>query len=191
MRLDGHAAATISDGPEGVAIVFDRDSVERAEKEAAVEDGAGRDYGARFALTSIGAKEVRERLNAAPFLLRQIARGELLEEKDDTFDGRPARLVVLKVTPRLNPQAKKFIKEVNVTVHLWLGADGLPLRATIRQERKGRAFLVITFESIDEDEYRYRIVDDRLVVVSHTRVTTGSGAGQRSNTKVESTLTLP
>lgn len=191
MRLDGHASATVGENPGGITITFSRESVENAERETAAEDGAGRDFGARFALRSIDAKEVGDLLNAAPYLTRQLGRSELTEERDDTFDGRPARLLVLKVTPRLNPQARKILKDVTVTARIWLDGDGLPVGARIEQLRKGRVLLVIGFEANDVDEYRYKVVGDRLVAVQHTRVTSGAGAGQHSNSKMVVDIALP
>ena len=183
-ELNGRAGADVGETAKGVTVTYDAESVANAEREAELLDGGSREFGARFALNSITAKDVHELLNAAPYLLRQIDRSRLIDEKDDTFDGKPARLLILKVTPRLNPQASKFIKDFKVTARIWLDGDGLPVAASIEQLRKGRAFLVIGFEANDTDDYRYRVIGDRLVAVRHERTTTGSGAGQKSNSKM-------
>ena len=132
--LDGRAGATVGEDSKGVTITYDAASVERAEQETASHGGGSRSFGARFALSSIEARDVHELLNAAPFLLRQINRGELVSEKDDRFDGHPAHLLVLKVNPKINPQAKRFIKDFSVTANIWLGSP----RGSCNNAREGR-----------------------------------------------------
>ena len=190
LRLNGTASATVSDGPEGVTIRFAPDGLERAQAEAASSEEIGRDYGARLAVDTIDGVMVHEHLNAAPVILRHLRRAELVAAKDDALDGRPARLLELKITPRPNVAARKYIKEVNISLRLWLDRDGLPAAAHLSQVQKGRALLVIGFEAGQQDEFRYSRIGDRLVAIHHSRVTTGSGAGQHSNSKTAVSLLL-
>jgi hypothetical protein len=190
-QTQGRASAQVEDGPAGITITWARELINQSE-EAAKEQSEARERksGARRALGGIGPMMVRDHLNAAPGLLRMLNQAELLEEKRDTWEGQPVTLLVLKLNPQLNAQARKYIKELKLTGRLWLGADGLPLAAETRQFRKGRAMLVISFEATDTEAFRYATVGDRLVTLLHTKANSGSGAGHRTQTKDTTTIQL-
>ena len=184
VKTEGRASARAEDGAEGIAITWTRDLIAQAEAEARDQGGAGvKKPGTRRAVGAIGPMMVRDHLNAAAGVLRTLNQSELLEEKRDTWEGQPATLLVLKVTPQLNAQARKYLKELTVTGRLWIGADGLPLAAEMKQFQRGRAYLVITFEGTERQEFRYATVGDRLVVLRHAKESQGSGAGQHSRSK--------
>jgi len=191
VKTEGRASARVEDGPDGITITWPRDVIARADEEARVPGGtADKRPGTRRAVGYIGPALVHDHLNAAVGLLQMLNQAELLEEKRDTWEGQPATLLALKVNPQLNAQARKYVKELTTTGRLWLGADGLPLASETQQRQKGRAFLVISFEVTDRQEYRYTTIGDRLVVLRHAKENEGSGAGQRSRTKDLFTIQL-
>ena len=191
VKTEGRAGARVEDGAQGVTITWPRELIVRADEEARDPGGAGvKKPGARRAVGAIGPMMVHDHLNAAAGLLQTLNQAELLEEKRDTWEGQPATLLVMKVNPQLNAQARKYLKELTVTGRLWIGADGLPLAAEMQQYQKGRAYLVITFEATDHQEFRYTTVGDRLVTLRHAKENQGSGAGQRSRSKDLTTVQL-
>jgi hypothetical protein len=191
VKTEGRASARVEDGVDGITITWTRDLIAQVEEEARDQGGAGvKKPGARRAVGAIGPMMAHDHLDAAAGLLRTLSQAELLEERRDTWEGQPATLLVMKVTPKLNAQARKYLKELTVTGRLWIGADGLPLAAEMKQFQKGRAFLVITFEATERQEFRYATVGDRLVVLRHAKENQGSGAGQHSRSKDLTTVQL-
>jgi hypothetical protein len=191
VKTEGRASARVEDGAEGITITWPRELITQADEEARAQGEAGQKKpGARRAIGAIGPVMAHDHLNAAPGLLQTLNQAELLEEKRDTWEGQPATLLVMKVTPRLSAQDRKYLKELSVTGRLWIGADGLPLAAEMKQYLKGRAYLVITFEATDRQEFRYTTVGDRLIMLRHAKENQGSGAGQRSRTTDLTTVQL-
>jgi hypothetical protein len=123
-------------------------------------------------------------------MLRTLDPAEFVEEKAEAWEGQPARRLTFKLTPRLNERTRKMIKELDATVRIWIGADGLPLAAERRMQLKGRAYLVISFESTELETFRFKHTGDRLVVVRHDKESSGSGAGERNQQRTVANLTL-
>ena len=67
---------------------------------------------------------------------------------------------------------------------------GRPLGAEQRVHVKGRALLVISFQSDQREEYRFAPAGDRLVVVEHVKEGSGSGGGQSGKERTTATLTI-
>jgi hypothetical protein len=144
----------------------------------------------RQALDAMKASEVSDYLNGSEELLRTLEQAQLIEEKSEAWQGRPARLLLLKITPRMGQQERKYIKEMDATAKVWVGADGLPLAAESQVKLKGRALLVISFESQQREEFRFARAGNRLVVVHHTRESSGSGGGEKGQSKTVMNLNL-
>jgi len=191
IQTQGRASALVEDGPAGITITWPRDLIAQVD-EAAKAQGENKDKnaGPRRAMSGIGPMMVHDHLNAAPGLLRMLNQAELVEEKRETWEGQPATLLVLKLNPQLNAQARKYVKELTTTGRLWIGADGLPLAAETRQFQKGRVMLVISFEATDKQEFRYATVGNRLVALRHAKDNSGSGAGHHTNVKDVTTVQI-
>jgi hypothetical protein len=142
----------------------------------------------RDALFDLKPLQLAHTLDAAPELLRALQQAELLEQRPEVRDGAPVTLLVLKVTPALGTRERRYVKELSAVARVWLGADGLPVAAEQEIKAKGRAFLVITFESEERETFRFAHVGDRLLVVRHQGERTGSGAGEKSGRKSTTVL---
>ena len=187
----GKATAVIEDGPEGLRILWSRALVEHVAGERKIEardpdkpSATGR------AMDELNGGRLNNYLNAAPALLDKLEEARLIEDVADTWEGQPVRRLTFKVTPPLNERSRKIIKEIDATVRVWIGADGLPVAGESRVRLKGRALLVITFESTEKEEFRFRQVGDRLLVVRHVRETDGSGGGENNHQKSIANLSL-
>jgi hypothetical protein len=65
-----------------------------------------------------------------------------------------------------------------MTARLWLGADGLPAALETQFHARGRALLVISFETNQKEEFRFARTGRRLVVTRHLQEIQSSGGGQ-------------
>jgi hypothetical protein len=134
--------------------------------------------------------ELQEYLNAAGSLLRLLDQAQLLGATAAEWQGAPVRLLKFKLTPTLREKDKKYIKQLDATASLWIGADGLPVAAETRVYVKGRAFLVISFESDEREQFQFARAGDRLVTLRHVRDARGSGGGESHAQQTTATLQI-
>ncbi|GLH74870.1 hypothetical protein GETHLI_33720 [Geothrix limicola] len=188
---EGRANSQVEDGPQGLKICWNRSLIQTAAQEARAKAlDPEKKTPTRRAIEGVKAIDVAEYLNGSDELLRTLDQAQLIEEKAETWQGRPARLLSLKVTPRLGQRDKKYVKELEATAKIWIGADGLPLASETQVHMKGRALLVISFEQNQKQEYRYVRAGNRLVVVHHVDESSGSGGGEKGQTKTVVDLSL-
>jgi hypothetical protein len=187
----GEATAAVEGGPEGLRILWSRAVMDTAAEEhrAQIRDPEAKTP-TRRAMDGLSATRLSDYLDAAPELLRTLDQAVFVEETAETWEGQPIRRLTYKVTPRLNERTRRMIKELDATVKIWIGADGLPLAAERRMQLKGRAYLVISFESTESETFRFKHTGDRLVVVRHDQESSGTGAGEHNHQRTVASLTL-
>jgi len=188
---EGKATSTVEDGPQGLKISWSRGLLQTAAQEVrAKAQDPEKKTPTRRAIEGLKAMEVAEYLNGSEELLRTLEQAQVLEDKPDTWQGKPARLLTLKLVPRLGQQEKKYVKEMEATAKVWIGADGVPLAAQSQVHVKGRALLVISFEQNQKQEYHFARAGNRLVVIQHVDESRGSGGGEKGQTKTVVNLSL-
>ena len=188
---EGRAQSHVEDGPQGLKIAWSRPLIQAAAQEArAKAQDPEKKTPTREAIEGLGAVELSDALNGADRLLRTLDQAQLVEEKADQWQGHPARLLRLKVTPRLSQEDQKYVKELEASAQVWVGADGLPLAAESQTHMKGRALLVINFEQRQKEAFRFARMGNRLVVVHHETESSGSGGGQQGQSKRVTDLSL-
>ena len=188
---EGLVTAAASAGPEGLQVGWSPTVLAEADRE---EQRRVADPEApspvRDALFDLKPLQLAHTLDAAPELLRSLQQAELLERRDEVRDGAPVTLLVLKVTPVLGTRDRKYVKELTAVARVWLSADGVPVAAEQALKAKGRAFLVITFESEQKELLRFARVGDRLVVLHRETELRSEGAGEKSRRRSVTDLTL-
>lgn len=186
----GKAAAWVEEGPAGLRMGWGRPLLQAALQEArarALDPGKGAPT--RQALDALSPTDILEYLNGAEELLRSLEQARIEDVRDEPWQGRPARLLRLKVSPRLGERQQKYVKSLEATAKVWVGPDGVPLAAEHQMRIKGRALMVVSFESSQKEEFHFGIHGGRLVVLRHTRETSSSGAGEREQRKTQMNLT--
>jgi hypothetical protein len=172
--------ASASLGPDGLQVSWDRALLAEAEaEEVRLVADAGAPTPVRDALLDLRILTLAHVLDAVPELLRVLRGAELLEAREDTLDGAPARLLVFKVTPPLGARERRYVKEIDATARVWLGPDGLPLAAEQHVLAKGRIFLIISFEIELKEKLRLAREGDRLVAVRRESEQRSAGAGEK------------
>lgn len=188
---EGKATTFVEDGPQSLKMSWNRALIETAVQEAKAQaKDPEKRASTRRAIEGLKAVEVSDYLSGAEELLRTLEQGQLVEEKTETWQGKPAKLLQFKLTPKLSKQDQKYVKEFEASAKVWIGADGLPLAAETQTRMKGRALLVISFEQQRKESFQFARVGNRLVVVHHTQESSGSGGGERGQSKTVVTLHL-
>ena len=190
-RPEGVVEALAAAGPDGLQVTWSTAvlaAVEREEQRRAVEPDAPMPL--HDAVLDLKPLALAQALDAAPELLRTLQRAELLEALTEEKDGVTRTVLLLKVSPVLGTRERRYVKELTGTARLWLGADGLPVAAEVKAHARGRAFLVIGFESEQLESYRFARVGDRLVVTHHETDLRSEGAGDKTRRHSLTSLTL-
>ena len=182
----GLASVQLEDGPQGLRLSYPQAALSKAAQEDAAR-AANPKAPAPTAtgLRNLGFSEVSELSRAAENLQRDLAKATFKAERNEAWQGRPARVLVFDV-----PQAKKdkYVKKYEATLEVWLGADGVPLASRNRQRLEGSAFVVISFEMQNTEEQVFAVVGERLVATQRISTNSGSGAGQKGSGRREYTL---
>lgn len=186
----GKVSAQLEEGPQGLRVTWSKPTLQQAARELAVQEKEpDRPAPTRSALRNLDPVETAESLNHAEALLRDLAQAQLQEERAETWQGHPARLLVLKLTPRIPEAQRKYLKELKVDARVWVGPDGLPLAAATTVAFKGSR-MFISFEGGSSQERQFAKVGGRLVVTKATSEDRSAGLGTSTQTKKVTTLSL-
>jgi len=188
---EGKATTFVEDGPQGLKMSWSRSLIQKAAQEAKSKAmDPDKETTTRRAIEDLKAIEVNDYFNGAEELLRTLDQSQLLEEKNETWQGKPAKLLQFKFTPKLSKRNQKYIKNLEASAKVWIGADGLPLAAETETRMKGRALLVISFEQQQKDTFRFTRAGNRLVVIHHVQESSGSGGGEHGQSKTVMALNV-
>jgi len=186
----GRIAAQLEDGPQGLRVTWGRPTLQQALKELADQEREpDRTAPTRTALRNVDPLETVEALNHAEALLRDLAQAQVQEERTEAWQGRPAKLLVLRLTPKLPGNQRKYLKELKADAKVWIGADGLPLAFSSSVTYRGSR-MFISFEGGSTQDLQFIRVGHRLVVTRATGEEHSAGFGASSQTKKVTTLTV-
>jgi hypothetical protein len=148
---EGKASVGFEIGEGGLHIVYPRPMLALATQEARAEArDPERATPVRTGASHIRPLHVAELLDGAAPLGILLESAQLLQMKPATFGGRPARLLLFKVIPKMSKADSKHVKKVDDSLSVWLGDDGTPLAAEQSMSAKA-SFLLISFE-VDQKE---------------------------------------
>ena len=184
---EANITAQVQDGPDGLTVLGPRDLVDAAAKEnKPARENLKKKTAVQRAMDTLSATTLNAYLNATPRLLEVLEKAELLSDKNEPWESQPARLLTFKITEKL----PKYVKVLEQTVKLWLAADNTPLAAESRILVKGRALLLISFESTESEDWRFARIGQRLVVTRHAKESAGSGGGEKGMRKTLASLDI-
>jgi len=188
----GAASLSVEDDAQGLRLQYGADLLARQRAEdVAREQDAKAPTPTNLALQSLGVRDIRSLTAGAETLGRFLARATFKQETATTLSGQPARLLNFDLGPgKMREQDRKYIKDTEGSLEVWIAADGTPLEARSRLALKGRFALVISFESVSNDHMVFARQGDRLLILTRDRVDTASGAGDKGETKLEYALQL-
>ncbi len=187
----GSASVTASAGPEGLRMAWSPALLARAEAEERARLSNPDAFApTRDAVNDLRALSAARTLDAVPDLLRDLVDARLLDEKVETFEGAPTRVLTLQLRPVIPARDRKYVKDVEATARIWLDPDGVPIAEDRRVLAKGRIFLIITFEIEQRDVVRFGRSGDRLVELRRASDGRSAGAGERRDRHAVTTASL-
>ena len=188
----GAAVLSVEDGPRGLVVTHGRELLARIDADlSARARNPDAKTPAPYALDEARPRDLLALTQAAGAITRTIERGVFKGERLDNYQGKPARALRFELPISvLSTRDRKYAKEFNATYEVWIGADGTPLASRLRQAVKGRAFVVVGFESVSEEETVFALAGARLVAVRKESHSSAAGAGERDERKVVTALQL-
>ena len=140
-------------------------------------------------LTALEANDALDLLDAAEPLRRALVNAVLLEDKHESYDGMPARLLVIGIDLRLEEEGRKLLKESDAKLKLWLDGKGQPL-AMDRDLHLRFSKFFLSYRVHDEEVRDFQVAGGRLVVNRSQHDNSGSGLGHTEESHVMTTVTL-
>lgn len=191
-ETQGAASVFIDDSARGMQLSYGREILARMDAEAhAQTKNPNAKTPTLMAAREFAPNDLRPMISAASELQRVLDKAVWKSEKADTYGGKPARLLTYETSiDTLSDRDRKYIKDFEGVLHVWIAADGVPLASRLTQNASGRAFIVISFEAKNEDQSVYSLVGDRLIAIRKESKNKASGAGERDENKVVKTLQL-
>jgi hypothetical protein len=182
-------SAEVAHDASGISITIPQALLDKAGQEARTRNGGN---AAQDAIGAIRSTSVVEALDYRAALLSLLDGATVLEEKRLPYAGRPARLIVLKLTPRPKKEGGSIhIGSVKSEerMNLWIADDNLPLAAEQTQKTTA-GFLVFHADYSGRTNYTFAHTADRLILARVESSGTGSGMGQNVEQSSVHTLTL-
>lgn len=191
-ETSGQAAVGIEDGQRGMQLSYSRDMLARLDAEAtAVARNPNAKTPTLNAAREFSPTDLRPMISAASSLTQMLEKTSFLSEKADVYQGKPARMLTFaQGIDVLADRDRKYVKEFDGRLNVWIAADGTPLASRITQSMHGRAFIVISFDAKNEESNVYALAGNRLVSIRKESRNTASGAGEKSEFKIVKTLQL-
>lgn len=190
VEKNGQASIAVEDAARGLQVLYGRDTLARMDSE---QRQLARDPNAKtptvWAIGKLDSSEIVPMTSAASALARRLEEAQFKGEKPDTWNGRAARLLAFSIpVDKLPPDQRKYVKEFDGTLSVWIAADGTPLASETHVAVKGRAFIVVSFDAVDDWNTTYAVLGDRLVALRAENHSSSNGAGEHGEQRVVKTL---
>ena len=180
----------VESGPQGLTLSWSPEQIKQSRKAAWAEtanpDAPKSDLAT---LKALAAGEALGLLDAADLLRRRLEKAVLQEDKRDNYQGKPARLLVIKVDLSLDEEERKALKSSAAIMKLWLDGDGVPLAMERDIQAKFSKFL-IGFRVHEHETREFQRAGGRLVVTRASKDSSGSGLGHSDESHTTTTVTL-
>lgn len=180
----------VENGPQGLTLSWSPEQILQSRKAAwtqtANPDAPRSDLAT---LKALAAGEALNLLDAADPLRRGLEKAVLQEDKRDAYQGKPVRLLVLKVDLGLDEEERKALKSSEAVLKLWLDGDGVPLAMERDIQARFSKFL-IGFRMHEHETREFLRAGGRLVVTRARKDSSGSGLGHSDENHTSTTVTL-
>jgi hypothetical protein len=187
-KFSGKAIVELEGGSTGYHIVFSRPLLDQVQREKEARNrNPKQETPTANALREIEPVETADAIDFSPSLLRLLDGAKLLSDVQGTWQGKPARVLVMRVPDRLDDDDAGKMKVSENKVTLWLGSDLVPLAAEHQFAAK-ISFLIFRAELKQKKSWHLARVADRLVRVRYEAQQNSSGMGQKGNEQVVATL---
>lgn len=191
-NYDEQAKVTVEveDGPQGIRIGYSRSVLQQALQESRNQAiDADLKTPTVTAMRAVDATEVAEVVDLGSYFRRELTQAQLVEARPGSYQGKPARLLVIRLRPHLSATARKHVKSTESTLSIWLGEDGLPLGAE-RVDRNHASFLLLSFENSRRQSWACGHKGNRIFAYRHQVEDFVSGLGQNFQNRTATALTV-
>lgn len=186
----GSASVSVEEGSRGLNVLYSKDLLTKLEaEERSKERDAKVKTPTLAALSEVNSSAIRPMLSAASVLSRSVEKAVFKSEKPEAYNGRPARVLRFE-TPidKLSEKERKYMKSYEGVLDVWIADDGTPLASRSSLTIAGRAFVVISFDVKNDEDWVYTVVGDRLIALRKESRNSGSGMGEKGEGKTVKTL---
>ncbi|MEA2568483.1 MAG: hypothetical protein QOI24_484 [Acidobacteriota bacterium] len=173
----------------GMTFVIPQPLLDKASQESHTH---AEDNAAQSAIDSISPGAIVEAIDFRDRFISMVEGSTVTEEKRVVFRGKPARLLVLK----LSTVKRKHKNSVEIgdsksdqRLNLWIGDDNLPIAAE-RTEKTTAGFMMIKATHEARTNYTFAHTADRFFVARVETNGSGSGLGQNFEESSVQTVTL-
>jgi hypothetical protein len=184
------SAVIVESGPQGLTLSWSPEQIKQSRKAAWAEranpDAPKSDLAT---LKALAAGEALNLLDAADPLRRGLEKAVLQEDKRDSYQGKPVRLLVMKVDLGLDEEERKALKTSEAILKLWLDADGVPLAMERDIQARFSKFL-IGFRVHEHETREFHRAGGRLVATRASKDSSGSGLGHSDESHTTTIVTL-
>jgi hypothetical protein len=189
-ELRAQAGAGLEDGPRGLQVLYARDLLARLDEERRAKAANPQAKTPTVdAMAALQVNELQPLMSAAATLQRSIERATFKGERAQPWNGKPARMLSFETgLDSLSERDRKYVKKFDAGFDVWIGTDGTPLATKLHETVSGRAFVVVTFEAVNEEEQVFALSADRLVTTRHEVHSVSSGMGEHDERR--STMTV-
>lgn len=185
----GSAVAQVEEDASGLTVRWDRAAIKRANEQAWAAKGGKKGQALSTLIGSTSALRVAGAVNYAPSMLHALEGAQLKSERSDSWQGKSARMLELSLVEAAPAEEKVKMKESTHTAHIWLGADGAPLGATVVHKRKASVMVFLSFEQESREEFVFGVLANRLVLLKRDEQGTAKGLGSTSQYRNTYTFT--
>ena len=187
-KSGGKVSVELEGTPSGFHIVVPRPLLEQLDRE---RDASARDPKLKTpsvaALNEIDPAATVDALDFAPTLMRLLDGGKLVTDAPGTWQGKPCRVLIVRVSDRVDPKDAGRFKVSDNKLTLWLGADLVPLAAEHIFNAK-ISVLVFKAELKKKESWHLARTADRLIRARYESTQMSSGMGQKGNETVVATV---
>ncbi len=189
-ETQGSATVFLEETNKGLNVLYSKDMLGKLEaEERTKEKDAKAKTPTLSALSEVNSSALRPMISAAGGLSRSLEKFVFKAEKIDNYNGKPARMLSFEPSiDKMSEKDRKYLKKLDGSFDVWIAEDGTPLASRSSQTISGRAFVVVSFEMKNEEDLVYGVVGDRLVALRKESRTSGSGMGEKGDSKVVKTL---
>lgn len=177
----GKVAVDLEGTAGGYQIFVGRSLLEQIEREQQARDRNPKlGTPVANALREIDAVQTADALDFAPAILRLIDGARLLTDAAGTWQGKPARILILRAADRLDDDDAGKVKVAENKVTLWLDSENIPVAVEHLFGAKF-SFLFLKGETKQKKSWHLARAADRLVRARYEYTQNSSGMGQKGH----------
>ena len=185
----GKATVDFEVADAGMRILYPMTTLTQARQEARLEAAdPDRQTPARTGIRQVHPLQLYELLDAAATLNIALENSQLIAVKPSKDHGA-ARVMLLKVTPKLSKGSSKHVKKLESNLSIWLAEDGVPVAAE-RTVTVIASFLFVSFENDRKENWTYARAGDRLLSTRYEESQKEDGLGQHGTSHTTAVLRL-